>query len=257
MACKIGLDKLVSFFVSTADDQLNTQVIVPDVIKRKEFYFVPGSYALYALFLPWHGPFTPYYHLRDSILQKGYSCVEYEFSADILSPDYRTTEKCYKTIEQKVREQLQQLAQDYQFSTVNLVGASLSCVNALMIGNGNNLIKKIHLVVPGHCLAESLWEGVRTQNLRSVLDLGGVRCEQLKEYWRELAPENNIDQLQDKKIYITLSHADEVIPMRHGQKLVSSLQRHGVTPTVRTNRFLGHYATVLSFCYFPTDIVLD
>ena len=43
-----------------------------------------------------------------------------------------------------------------------------------------------------------------------------MTLEKLKEYWKDLAPENNIDKLSGKKISIFLSESHTVIPYKLG-----------------------------------------
>ena len=174
-----------------------------------------------------------------------------------MSPDHESTVRYYKGIQERVSEDLNELRQWYGFSEINLIGISLGCVNALMVANHNPLVDKINLVVPGHCLAESMWNGVRTQKMRQAFEDNGVTLEQLKEYWHDLAPENNIDGLEGKGITVRISLADKVIPHYCGKSLIESMEKLGLNPVVRENSYLGHYCTVVSFYFSPTDITLS
>jgi predicted esterase len=78
---------------------------------------------------------------------------------------------------------------------------------------------------------------------------------ELKKYWKDLAPENNVDKLEGKKISILLSEADTVIPYRFGMNLVKSLEQHNVPLKLETNKHLGHYLTVYNLLSHPSKFV--
>jgi hypothetical protein len=72
--------------------------------------------------------------------------------------------------------------------------------------------------VPGSCLASSLWDGVRTKKFKKEYEFQGIDKEKLKEIWKSLAPKNNIDKLNNKKIFVYISKSDKVIPYIYMEK---------------------------------------
>jgi len=245
----MGFDRIISKFEQEKDG-ISFKAKPKDYIK-KEFKYKKGSSILYAIVPPWHVELGISRVLKKKILANKDSYIDYVFSPEILSTYPNTAKKCYNIIKKTVRSDLNKLSKKYGFSKIVIIGISLGCVNALMIANNNPLVKKIILIAPGHCLAESLWNGVRTQKLRQEFEKKGINLEKLKKAWKTLAPENNISGLMGKEIYVYLSKADEAIPYYCGKSLVESMIKKGLKPNVKTNKYLGHYLTVLKFMFFP------
>jgi hypothetical protein len=219
---------------------------------KKKLISKKGAKEIDILLPGWGERFVEYEPLKKRILKKGHSCLEYTFHPNILTSDYKQTLKCFKEIKKSVRLEIKELSKKYK--KINLYGTSLGCVNACRIANNNPLINKIVLIVPGHCLAESVWTGIKTQEMRKEFEKKGVTLKQLKKYWERLAPINNIDGLQNKKIDMYLSQADELIRHEGGTALITGMKKEGLKPKVFENKFLGHYLTILKFYYFPKDI---
>jgi len=242
-------DRIISKFEQKGDG-ISFNAKPKDYIK-KEFKHKKGSSVLYVILPPWHVELGISRFLNKNIFKNRGSYIDYVFSPEIVSPHPNTTKKCYETIKKTVRADLKKLAKKYGFSKIVIIGISLGCVNACMIANNNPLIKKIILIAPGHCLAESLWNGVRTRRLKQEIEKKDIDLKKLKKAWKALAPENNIAGLKGKDIYVYLSKADEAIPYYGGKSLVESMKKKGLNPFVETNRYLGHYLTVLRFMLFP------
>jgi len=251
----MGFDKIINIFTSVAN---KNKFIKDDNLKehiKKEFHYTSGSTCLYTCLLPWHGRFKDFARIKKEAIKAGFSFLAYRFPAEILSSDYNLTKKCYEKIQNLVCEDLKKLKKQYAFSKFNLISVSISCVNACMIANNYPGISKIILIVPGNCLAESLWKGVRTQHIKKQFEIDGVSLKQLKKYWFKLAPEHNISKLKNVEVQVYLSKSDEIIPYECGKKLVSSMKNSGLSPFVEENRLLGHYFTGLRHYLFPKRII--
>jgi predicted esterase len=70
-----------------------------------------------------------------------------------------------------------------------------------------------------------------------------------------LAPENNVNKLDNKQIYLGLSKADVVIPYSCGIKFKKTLEKNKYKIKYNENKYLGHYLTILRFIYFPKKIL--
>ncbi len=226
-----------------------------DRLVEKELIYFEGSTKLFVLIDPYRSNLGLFSGIKKFIKSRGESSIAYRFPADILTSDYKSTYDGFKKMRADISLDLEDLKKEYGFKEIEVLGFSLSCVPALMIANGNPLINSIKLVVPGHCLAESLWFGIRTDDLRKGFEKKGVTLEKLKEYWKDLAPENNIDKLSGKKISIFLSEADTVIPYKFGMNLVKSLEQHNVPFELKTNKHLGHYLTVYNLLRHPSKFI--
>lgn len=84
----------------------------------------------------------------------------------------------------------------------------------------------------------------------------GISLKNLRMQWNELAPENYVRYLKDKKVRIILSESDKVIPYHLGRKFTDEILAVSSNVEVKENRFLGHYGTVLSFCFLSRDILI-
>ncbi|MFH1500912.1 MAG: hypothetical protein ABIE22_03110 [archaeon] len=184
--------------------------------------------------------------LQEKAAAQGDSFLTYAFPTEILSTNINLTTKSFEHICNRVCSDLEALDQDYNFDKIHIIGASLGCVNATMIANSYP-VSLMTLLVPGHCLAESLWDGIMTQHLRKEFESQGIRMLDLKWFWQDISPENNIDNLEDTGISVHLSCADSVIPYRCGKQLVRSMRNWGLEPTVIENNHLGHYLTVFKY----------
>lgn len=222
----------------------------------RDFCYVPDSKAIYLLLPPWHGSFRDISKVKKRVLDMGFSFLSYEFPPDMLSSDAELTHKCFTVARDSVCRDLSELVEQYGINEVNLIGVSLGCVNAMMIINSYRQINEVTLIVPGNCLAESLWYGIRTQYLKREFEAQGITLQQLKQTWHDLAPENNLTNVNCANLTVLLSKSDKSIPYRCGRKLVDAMNSAGLNPEVRENRFLGHYGTVIKAYSFPRQIVL-
>ncbi len=194
---------------------------------------------------PWHNG-EPFFSLYLWLLRrKDVPYIAFRYPASILSPECEKTHDNVHALVERIEEELDEAAEEYGFDRFRMEGTSLSCVPALMVANGDDRFDEIKLTVPGNCLAESLWKGVRTQRLRRSYENQVDGLLELKRLWADLAPENHVDGLDDVTVHVTLSKADRVIPYHCGRNLVDALESYGVDYTLQENRCLGHYLTAL------------
>lgn len=207
--------------------------------------------TLYVLIPPWRGR-TDYFRLvRSKIKKAGQSYLEYKISSRTLSSDHEQTRVLFEDVRRNITNDLEKSDNDYHFKKVVLIATSIGCVEALMVANNNPLVNKIILIAPGNCLAESLWKGIRTKSLRKSLEQKGVTLDFLKDHWRNLAPENNIEGLTGKELVIYLSKADKIIPFELGNILIEKMRAKGLNPLIIENHFLGHFGTVIQYLLRP------
>lgn len=222
---------------------------------KKKFRYMKDSDKLFVMLPGWGGPLKYNAVLRKVISKKGYSFLEYEFPRGILSSDWEKTLECFDIIREEVIKEIKELKKEHKFSTVYLAGVSLGSFHACRIANNNKDITEMCLVIPGNCLAETVWGGMLTQNIKQDYKAQGISLRQLKRYWRELAPENNIDNLKVKHITIAISKADQVVPFHCGNKLLKSLKKHKYPAYYDINKSLGHLLTGVKFYSNPGKIL--
>ena len=126
-----------------------------------------------------------------------------------------------------------------------------------MCANNNQNIDEIFLIIPGHCLAESIWQGISTQKIRQEYENQKISLKKLKNYWYTLAPENNINNLKSKKVSIFLSKADKVIPYYCGKKLLEKAKSLKYNLFYNINDNPGHYLTALKFYLSPKRFLFN
>ncbi len=220
-----------------------------DIGLTSDFYPVPGSRVLCVLVPPWKAEADYYKLVRKRVFEAGYSCLEYKIASSLLSPDYEYTRNAFKEVISRVRSGIEGMVQQHAFKEVQVIGVSIGCIEAAMIANHNSHVTKLVLVAPGSDLAESMWYGLKTQNVRHLFEEQGITLDFLKEAWYDLAPEHNFDGLKGKEIEIYISKCDVNIPYRFGRKLADEMMAYGLNPRVSENRYLGHYLTVLKYLW--------
>ncbi len=218
---------------------------------KNKFTYAKGSKGLCVFIPPWRARSFYYFFIKRQINRKGYSLLEYKIPSSLLSSDYEFTLYHFKNMQQAIKKDISDLRERYGFEQITILGTSLGCVEALMVASDNPLIQKIILIVPGNCLAESVWKGIRTKGLRKSFEKKGIKLDFLKNVWSPLAPENNLVNLEHSDISIHLSKADKVIPYELGARLVNAMQVKGIQPRVFENKRLGHYGTALKYYLFP------
>ncbi|MFA6099053.1 MAG: hypothetical protein WCV50_05985 [Patescibacteria group bacterium] len=180
--------------------------------------------------------------------KKGYSCLAYFFPRHILSSDVDKTVEFFNTIKERVKSDIKKLKAEYNFQKIDIIAPSLGVVSACLIANGNQDISNLYFIVPGSCLAASLWNGIRTQHLKNIYEKQGINQEKLINIWGSLAPKNNINALAGKNIFIAISRSDKIIPYRFGKELADLMTKlYPQTTVVQENGHLGHYLTVIKY----------
>ncbi|MDA3836457.1 MAG: hypothetical protein PF542_02440 [Nanoarchaeota archaeon] len=243
----MGFDKLI---VSLSKDDNKSETFELKKLIAKKITHCEKSKELFVILPPWHSKIKYNYFVRRYLKNKGYYCIEYEFPAGILSSNYKNTVKYFEKIKKSVVKDIIRLQKEHKFEHINIVGVSLGCVNASMIADSLKDLSSLVLVVPGHCLAESMWKGIKTKWLRREFKNKGLKLNELKEYWKELAPKNNFKTKNNKNVSIYLSKEDKIIPYECGLKLVHSVEKKQKV-NYYENRFLGHYITSMKFLLFP------
>ena len=135
-----------------------------------------------------------------------------------------------------------------------VIGTSVGSMVAIKTANHEPAVKKLILNTPGNCQAEIIWSSIRLRYIKKYLEKQGMSITKLKKLWEEMLPENNLDKLKGKELFINLSRADLVVPYANGQKLVGKMREIGLNPTVMENNNLGHYLTILKY-YFSPNII--
>ena len=242
----LNLDNILSWSALFDKENLSKEVEIQNPFSGSVFYD-HGSKTGYVLLAPWHAGSYIFALLKRRIRRAGEAYVQYNLIPDILSPDIEATRSYFEIVSQNIRKDMQKIHRENGVEKFIIIGLSLSCVFTMMIANNNDLVSEVILVVPGNTLAGSLWNSIRTIKIRRAMEKGGITLSRLKRYWIELAPEEYINGIKDKKIRIILSRKDIIIPYRFGKTFANETKK--VIPNVEVieNNHLGHYGTILSF----------
>lgn len=243
----MSIDTILNRILTAKEDDFVLSESNLDEYIKTNFLHSPGSKRLCIFLPPWRTDIKYSATVGKKITAAGYSFLGYVFPVGILSSDVEATKKYFDRIKIRVVRDVQNLQKQFGFTTLRMIGVSLGCVNASMIANEYRKFEKIILVVPGHCLAESLWYGLRTQHLRKQFEEKSITLEQLKKAWRDLAPENNLAGMKNSSVILFLSKSDKIIPYRFGEKLAEVMKNNGINLMVKKNKFLGHYGTAFVF----------
>jgi len=190
------------------------------------------------------------------LYKKGYSCLYYYISGSVLSTDVNETLSNFDQIKNEIRQDISKYKKEYNFERIDMISSSLGNVSACLVTNGNDDINNLYLIVPGSCIASSLWHGIRTENLRSIYEEQEINEIILKDLWRSLDPKNNINALKGKNIFLAITKCDKVIPYTYGKEFVNQVQiTYPDNTFINENVNLGHYFTVIKYYIFSDELL--
>jgi len=254
----MNLDKILLFLgLGNVDkDNLNENVRIGNPIMRKDSYHARGSRTMYLLLPPWHPTRFIFHPIKRKLRKLGFSYIRYEFCPDMLTPDICSTEEYFKLVKEVLREDMAHYAEKHEIERFVLLGMSLSCVTASMASDVSPRITGLILVAPSHSLSRALWHGMRTVNIKNAMKKEGISLTELEKDWEDLDPEKYVPHFKNKKVRILLSKSDTIVPYAQGKKFANEVKRMVPDADVRENRFLGHYGTILHFCFVSKKIEL-
>lgn len=251
----MDLDKIIKL-VRNGNEVFSNKIPSDNILKNK-FSHKKDSKELFILLPSWGGRLYYNFFPRHLLMKNGFSVLEYEFSEAILSTNWRSTLDYFNFIRKSVVEKAEKLKKEYGFQKIKIIGISLGCVNACMCANDNLSIDEIFLITPGHCLAESVWQGISTQKIKQEYEAQKISLKELKNHWHALAPENNLNSLKSKKVSIFLSKADKVIPYYCGKKLLEKVKSTKYDLFYKIDDHLGHYLIALQFYLSPKKFLFS
>jgi len=242
----MNFDLLISRFSAGEVDKV---VDEKSLIKSKLRGNSSSSHA-YILFPPWGQKIEYFFPLRLHVLKTGSACLEYEFSKSIMTSDYKLVKKYINMAQKKIWEDINNL-KSLGVKEMTVIGTSVGSVAAMMLANKEAMIKRLILNACCACPAEVIWSSVRLKTMKNSLEKKGMTVKKLKQYWHDFLPENNLDNLGGKEIYINISQADLVIPYKNTYSLISKMRGLGLKPCVNENKKLGHYLTAAKYYLWP------
>lgn len=251
----MSIDYIISFLYNCFDFSNNTEGFTIQIDKK--FIQSKNSSVLKIILPTWGEGET----LITKILiwrlhQKGHSCLAYFFPKHLLSNNPNNTVEFFNLIKDQIKSDIEKFKSQFNFKRIDIITASLGVVSACLIANNNDGIKNLFFIVPGSCLASSLWNGTRTQKLKNAYKSQNINQEQLQAMWKMLAPKDNIDSMNYKNIFIAISKSDKVIPYCFGRELADLIKNsYPKNTTVKENKLLGHYLTIVKYYLFDKTLL--
>jgi len=233
----------------------DTRAAIKGDLIKKRFHHKNNSDKLFVMLPGWGAPLRYNLVLRKVVSRNNYSFLEYEFPKEILSSHWEKTLEYFDIIRNEVTKDIRELKKEHKINAVYLAGVSLGSFHACRIANHNQDINELCLIMTGHSLAETIWDGILTQHIKKDLEVQGITLNLLKKYWQELEPENNINDLKVQHITVVISKADQVVPFYSGNKLLENLKEYKYNVSYDINNSLGHLLTGTKF-YYNSEKVL-
>ena len=122
------------------------------------------------------------------LVNQGWAVLLYRFSDQIIVASDDDVVESFKYIQAAVAEEITNLQDEYNYQTTHLVGISLGNVAMMMVAKKFHNFSAATLVTAGDDLAEDLWHGIMTQNIRRLFEFYILELVKLDEDWKNIAP---------------------------------------------------------------------
>jgi len=246
----MDFDILVNL-ISPTKHRLTTNTVLKGKYIEKELVYVPKSKVLFVMTPTWHASKFSTWVIRDKIRRLGYSYLSYHVNPDVLTPDYKSSKKYILNFINEIVKDIKKYSKEYEFDEIHIAGFSLGSLYATIVANKCKEVSKVTLVTMGNSVAEVLFDSCATKDLKKVLLKNKMPLKKLNNYWKEINPENNINNLKGKDIKIIISKVDRIIKHKYSIKFINKLKEKGIHPHVIENNNQGHYGTIFKFLLHP------
>jgi hypothetical protein len=207
----------------------------------------PHAENLAVIFPPWHGGGNVIQKLSQRLKTNRWAVLTFEFHDQILEPDVDRVPKSYDSIRRYASADIKSVQHEYGYDKTRLIGISLGTL-AMSVVAETAEFSSADFVIPCSRLAPAMWEGARTQGIRSDFESQGFSKEELAESWRKLEPQAYAQYFKDKDIYSVMSSKDKIIPFEFQDEMMARLLAEGARIHERYSR-LGHAATIVKHSF--------
>ena len=199
---------------------------------------------------------TALYNPLINKLKDNYTVIICKLPDYILSDNVFDTIKYFKKIKKYIINATDKL-EKRGYENFFIMGLSLSCIPCLMVANSDARFKKIIINLVGSDFSECLWHtnSYLAKNIKNKIAKKCIDLITLKEYWEDIHPINNIDNLKDRELFILLSRNDQIIKYEYGLKLLKALESKNIKYKIETNNIFGHFLSIWKLLLFPDKIV--
>jgi hypothetical protein len=246
----MSFDKFVNI-VAPSKHNLSTKTIIKGNYIEKEFNYVYKSKILFVMAPPWHASKLSTWVIRDKLKRLDYSYLSYFVHPDILNPDYKNSKKYILNLIDVMVKDIDHYSRKYKFNEVHIAGFSIGSLYATIVANRCKQVNKVVLVTIGAPLGDILYDSICTMDIKKIFIKNKVTTRELNRYWKEINPENNINNLKGKEIRIVISTSDQVIKYKYAFRFIKKLEKEGISPIIIKNKNQGHYGTIIHFLLNP------
>ncbi len=247
------LDYLFSRFKSQtlSTNGLNTENFLAR--SKRDFLHVPKSEHIIVCIPGWGQKIEKWSRVKKYAEKTGSSFLTYQFPREIFSSDYVLTKQMLNLINDNIRKDIKDLKHRHGLKECTLVTLSLGSSYGSMVYRENTDINHILLVVPGNNVAEDAWNSCRTDYIKKSYEEQGLTLEQLKNYWKDLSPDNNLPT-KNANIMVIYGKYDKVINYEESKKLALEMKDTRLNVSVQVYP-LEHYFVSLYFLIFPSHFL--
>lgn len=206
----------------------------------------PGQDTLVVMFPPWHSG-NPYYDQFADRLSQRHTVLKYQFHDQIIEPNADRVLESHEHIQGQIPREISEIQADLNIKRTHLLGISIGNVALTRAASALDSFDSATIALAADCLADSMWQGIRTQEIKRTLEEQGMTRPKLIDKWRALAPIAYAKSFQGKQVRIVASRRDAVMPTENQIKFINGLSGSEVDLSVK-HVWTGHYLTVLRQC---------
>ena len=197
-----------------------------------------------------------YYSRLIRKLKKDYTVVLYKIPNKIISENADETAKNFETAKKDVIKIANSLGKK-GYRDFSILGVSLTCSLALMVANADKRYRKIVLSLVGDDFAECFWnsKNMVIARIKRKMAGNGLTLHLLKKSWKNIAPTNNIKNLQGRNILLFLSKNDQLVKYEHGLRFINAIKKKKINYKAEIDDVFGHYIAGLKRLLFPNKII--
>jgi pimeloyl-ACP methyl ester carboxylesterase len=204
------------------------------------------SNKLAVVFPPWHGGGRFIQRLVYRLRSENWAVLNYAFHDQILEPSIQRVPQSFTAIKDQVADELNTLRKA-QYERMHLIGISLGTMSMTLAASEYHEFQSATFVLPSSKLASSVWEGMRTQNIRQLLNVHGYTKSDVEEAWSELEPIKYAKDFTGKEVNTYVSSTDRIILPSFQREMVNALRERGSNLKENYSR-LGHASSIINYC---------
>ena len=189
-------------------------------------------------------------------LKNNYTIIIYKISSRLLNENIDATTNHFNIIKKDIISTANYL-ESKMYKEFSILGNSLLCCSALMVANSDARFKKVILNLVGSDIAECLWytSSSVARHIKNKILKDGIKLYELKKYWKNISPINNINNFKNRKLLVLLSKNDKIIKYKYGLRFLKGLKKENINYELEIDNIFGHYLSGLKQLQFSNKII--